>query len=122
MATLSNAVLDAALEYISSNTNKVQVVTSASAVLVSKASGITSADFGAAGDNSGSGGGRKITCLTGSDFNSLAVSSAGSASKVRLLASSTVVCTTSITSAPISLGASDEVNIGSFSVIIKDPS
>jgi len=122
MATLSNAVLDAALEYISSNTNKVQVVTSASAVLVSKASGITSADFGAAGDNSGSGGGRKITCLTGSDFNGLAVSSAGSASKVRLLASSTVVCTTSITSAPISLGASDEVNIGSFSVIIKDPS
>lgn len=121
MATLSNAVLDAALEYISSNTNKVQVVTSASAVLVSKASGITSADFGAAGDNSGSGGGRKITCLTGSDFNGLAVSSAGSASKVRLLASSTVVCTTSITSAPISLGASDEVNIGSFSVIIKDP-
>ena len=122
MATLSNDVLDAALEYISGNTNKVQVVTSASAVLVSKASGITSADFGAAGDNSGSGGGRKITCLTGSDFNGIAVSSAGSASKVRLLASSTVVCTTSITSAPISLGASDEVNIGSFSVIIKDPS
>jgi len=121
MAIIANAVFDAALNYIKNNVNKVQVVTSASAVLVSKASGITSADFGSAGDNSGSGGGRKITCLTGSDFQSLSVSTGGSAAKVRLLATSTVVVVASIASAPIALGSSDQVNIGSFSVILKDP-
>lgn len=121
MATIADSVFDAALEYISGNTNRVQVVTSASAVLVNKASGITSADFGAATNNSGSGGGRKIECLTGSDFQGLSVSSAGSASKVRLLNTSAVLVTASVTSAPIPLGASDQVNIGSFSVILKDP-
>lgn len=121
MASLANEVFDAALNYIKSNVNKVQVVTAGSAVLVAKASGITSADFGAAGDNSGSGGGRKIACLTGSDFQNLSVSSAGSATKVRLLKSSTVVVVASIASAPIALGASDQVNLGSFSVILKDP-
>lgn len=122
MATISDTVFDQALNYIKNNVNRVQVVTSASAVLVNKASGITSADFGAATNNSGSGGGRKIECLTGSDFQGLSVSSAGSASKVRLLDSSTVHIVASISSAPVALGASDQVNIGSFSVILKDPS
>lgn len=122
MATLSNAVLDAALNYIKNNTNKVQVVNASSTALVSKASSVSSADFGSSpGDNSGSGGGRKIECLTGSDFQSLAVSTGGSATSVRLLATSTVVATASIASSPVSLGSSDTVNISSFSVIIKDP-
>lgn len=121
MATIADAVFDAALNHIAGNVNKVQVVTAASAVLVEKSSGITSADFTGPADNSGSGGGRKLTCLTGSDFQGLSVTSAGSASKVRLLSTSTVKVVASIASAPIALGASDQVNIGSFSVILKDP-
>lgn len=121
MATIADAVFDAALNHIKNNVDKVQVRAAGSSVLVEKASGITSADFGAAGDNSGSGGGRKIQCLTGSDFQGLSVSSAGSASKVVLLSTSTVKVVADIASAPIALGASDQVNIGSFSVILKDP-
>jgi len=121
MALLADAVFDAALNYIRTNTNKVQIRTAGSSVLVSKASGITSADFGAAGDNSGSGLGRKVACLTGSDFQGLSVSTGGSATKVALLATSTVIAVASISSAPITLGSSDQVNIGSFSVILKDP-
>ena len=122
MATIADAVFDAALNHIAGNVDKVQIRNASSTVLVSKASGITSADFGAAGDNSGSGGGRKIECLTGSDFQGLSVSSAGSATKVLLLSGSTTKIVASIASAPVSLGASDQVNIGSFSVILKDPS
>lgn len=121
MASIGDAVFDAALDYIAGNTDKVQIRAAGSSVLVSKASGITSADFGAAGDNSGSGGGRKIECLTGSDFQSLSVSAGGSATKVVLLSSATIRVVASIASAPINLGSSDQVNIGSFSVILKDP-
>ena len=121
MASLADAVFDAALSHISGNVDKVQIRTAGSSVLVSKSSGITSADFGAAGDNSGSGGGRKMECLTGSDFQGLSVSTGGSASKVVLLSTSTVKVVASIASAPINLGSSDQVNIGSFSVILKDP-
>lgn len=122
MPSLADAVLDAALGYVKSNTNRVQVVTAASAVLVNKASGITSADFGSIGDySSGSVAGRYVTALTGSDFQGLAISSAGAATKVRLLNSSTVLAVTSIASSPKSLGASDQVNIGSFSIIVQDP-
>jgi hypothetical protein len=121
-ASIANAVFDAALTYIKSNTNKVQVVTSASAVLVSKASGITSADFGSIASNAASsGGGRKLPALTGSDFQGLAVSTPGAAYMVRLLATSAVLIVASIASAPKSLGSGDQVNIGSFSIILKDP-
>ena len=119
MATISDSVFDAALSYIKSNINRVQVVTAASAILVNKASGITSADFGSPAN--GSPGGRRIQCLTGSDFQGLSVSSAGSASKVRLLATSAVHIVASIASAPVPLGASDQVNIGSFYVQLNDP-
>jgi len=121
MASIADAVFDAALNHIKNNVDKVQIRTSASSVLVSKSSGITSADFGNAGDNSGSGGGRKITCLTGSDFQGLSVSTGGSAAKVVLLSTSTVKVVASISSAPVNLGSWDQVNIGSFSVILKDP-
>ena len=121
MASIADAVFDAALNHIKNNVNRVQVRNASSAVLVNKASGITSADFGSPANNSGAGAGRKITCLTGSDFQGLSVSSAGSASKVALLSTSAVKVIASIASAPISLGASDQVNIGSFSVILKDP-
>ena len=119
MAVIADAVFDAALNYVKSNVNKVQVVKSSSGVLVSKSSSVGSADFGAAGDYAS--GGREIDCLTGSDFQSLAVSTGGNAAKVRLLKSSVVVAVASIASAPIALGSSDKVNIGSFAIILKDP-
>ena len=121
MASIANAVFDAALEHISANGDRVQIRAAGSSVLVNKASGITSADYGAAGDNSGSGGGRKIECLTGSDFQGLSVSAGGSATKVVIMDGSTDLIEASITSAPVNLGSSDQVNIGSFSVILKDP-
>jgi len=126
MATLSNAVIDAALNYIKSNCNKAQAVTSASAVLVSTVANsvtLNAGNYGSAGDNSGSGGGRKIQCLvsSASDMKSVSVSSAGSIAKVRLLASSTVHVTASISGSPVNVGADDKVNFGTLSVIIKDP-
>ncbi len=121
MAVIADAVFDAALNYIKNNTDTVQIRKASSGVLVTKTSGITSADFGAAGDNGGGGGGRKITCLTGSDFQSLAVAAGGSATKVALISSATVRVVADIDSAPIGIGSSDTVNIGSFDVILKDP-
>lgn len=119
MALVANEVFDAALSYVKSNVNKVQVVKSSSGVLVSKASGITSADFGSPAEYAS--GGRQITCLTGSDFQGLSVSTGGSAAKVRLLKTSTVVLVADIASQPITLGGSDQVNIGSFDFVLKDP-
>lgn len=121
MAVIADAVFDAALNYIKANVDKVQVRAAGSSVLVEKASGITSADFGVAGDNGSAGAGRKIECLTGSDFQGLSVTTGGSATKVALLSSATVRVVASIASAPIALGSSDQVNIGSFFVILKDP-
>ena len=123
MATLSNAVIDAALSYISTNCNKAQIVTSASSVLVNSVT-LDASNFGAAGDNSGSGGGRKMQALvsSASDMKSISVTGSGSAAKVRLLASSTVHVVGSITSAPVALTSTDKVNLGTISIIIKDPS
>ena len=123
MATLSNSVIDAALSYISTNCNKAQVRASGSSILVNSIT-LDASNYGAAGDNSGSGGGRKMECLSSSasDMQRLTVNSAGSAAKVALLASSTVHVVASIASAPVNLGASDSVNLSTFSVIIKDPS
>jgi hypothetical protein len=127
MATIADTVFDAALNKIGSSCNKAQVVTSASAVLVDNIT-LDGSNFGAAVNNSGSGGGRKIQCLVGtssggsSDMKSISVSSAGSAHKVRLLNSSTVYVTASIASAPKALSSSDKINLSTFSVILKDPS
>lgn len=122
MATLSNNVFDAALEYIKSNCNKGQVVAAGSSILVNSIV-LNAGNYGSAAENSGSGAGRKIQALvsSASDMKSISVSSAGSATKVRLLASSTVHVVASIASAPKSLGSGDKVNLSTFSVILKDP-
>ena len=123
MATLHNNVLDAALEHISTNGTEAEVQTAASAVLVD-AIVLNAGNYGAAGDNSGSGGGRKMTCLqsSASDMQNISVNSAGSADHVAIKdASANVLVTASISSAPVSLGASDQVNLSTFDVILKDP-
>lgn len=118
----SDAVIDAALNYISTNCNKAKVLTAASAVLVDSIT-LDASNFSAAADNSTGGGGRKKNCLKSdtSDMKSISVSSAGSATKVGLYATSTLHVTADISSAPVALLSTDKVNLGAFLCIIKDP-
>ena len=120
MPLLADTVFDAALGIVD-NCNKAQVRTSGSSILINSIT-LDGSNFGAAGDNSGSGAGRKIQCLvsSASDMKAISVTSAGAAKKIALLVSSAVTVVASLTSA-VSLGASDQVNLGAFSVILKDP-
>ena len=120
MPLIANSVFDAALGIVD-NCNKAQVRTSASSILINSIT-LDGSNFGAATDNSGSGGGRKMQCLVSaaSDMKAISVTSAGAAKKIALLVSSAVTVVASLTSA-VSLGASDQVNLGTFSVILKDP-
>ena len=124
MALIHDDVFDAALSHISSNAKEAEVRNSASAVLVDAVT-LDAGNFGSPVNNSGSGAGRKIQCLQSStsDMKNISVNSAGSAAKVALLNSAGTkdLIVASISSAPISLGASDQVNLGTFSVILKDP-
>ena len=64
-----------------------------------------------------------ITCLvedTG-DMSNIAVDAAGDATKVCLLDGAAILITADITGAPITLGAADQVNLGTFDVQLKDP-
>lgn len=121
MSLIANSVFDAALDIVN-NCNKCQVRTSASSILINSIT-LDAGNYGAATDNSGSGGGRKMQCLVSdsSDMKAISVASAGAAKKIALLISSAVTIVASLTSA-VSLGASDQVNLGTFSVILKDPS
>lgn len=120
MALLHNDVFDAALTEVGTCT-EAEVQNASSAALVD-AIALTAGNFGANGDYAS--GGREKTCLVNdaSDMDGIAVNSAGSATKVALKdASAAVLVEASITGAPISLGASDEVNLGTFKVILQDP-
>lgn len=115
---IADAVFDAALGVVD-NANKCQVRKSSSGILVNSIT-LDGSNFGAIGDYAS--GGREIQCLVSksSDMKAISVSSAGAAKKVTLLLSSAVYVTASLTSA-VSLGASDQINLGTFSVILKDP-
>lgn len=121
---LHDDVIDAALDHISANAVEVEVRKASSGILVS-AEVLTAGNFGSPTNNSGSGNGRKIECLTSSasDMKSIAVDAAGAATKVALLNSAGVkiLVVADIASAPISLLSTDLVNLGTFDVIIKDP-
>ena len=119
MATLANAVYDAALNYIKSNVDQVKLLTSGSSVVLSVSSGISSGDFSGPGDGST---GRKLSCLTSSAIASQAVSAAGAINKLQLLTgASVVVVQASISGSDVSVGASDTVTVGSFKVELADP-
>jgi len=123
MATLHNNVLDAALEHISTNGVEAEVQAAGNSVLVDAIT-LDASNYSAVGDNSGSGAGRKMTCLqsSASDMKNISVNSAGSADHVAIKdGSGNVLVTASISSAPVSLGASDQVNLSTFDVILKDP-
>lgn len=122
MPVIHNDVFDAALGIVD-NSNQAQVRTSASSVLVDNIT-LNASNFGSIA--SGSSGGRKIQCLvsSASDMKAISVSSAGAAKKIAIGVSSasvfTVYVVASIASA-VSLGASDQVNLGTFSVTLSDP-
>jgi hypothetical protein len=120
MATLSDSVFDAALDFVAT-CNKAQVKDGAS-VLVNSIT-LDGSNFGAPGDNSGSGGGRKMEALSSdtSDMLSISVTGSGSADTVALLLSSAVHVVASISGSDVALTSTDKVNLGTFSVIIKDP-
>ena len=115
---LSDTVFDAALAVIKSCT-EARVVTSADSVLIA---GITLNSANYTGPAAGSPTGRQITCLVSSTSDMLAISvtSAGAAKKINLLLSSALHVTAVLTSA-VSLGASDQVNLGTFVVLLPDP-
>ena len=123
MALISDSVFDAALNYISSNAIEAEVRNSASSPLVDNIT-LDAGNFGSPVNNSGSGGGRKIQCLVSdtSDMRNISVNTAGSAQKVALLDNvPNVIVVADLTSAPVSLGGSDQINLSTFSVILKDP-
>ncbi len=124
MAVLHNNVFDAALSYIAANAIEAEVQSAGSVALVD---GIVldANNFGAPEDNSGDGGGRLISCLVDdeNDMKAIPVDSAGDATKVVLKnGAGTVLVETAILNAPRTLGATDQVNLASFNVIMKDPS
>ena len=122
MALIHNNVFDAALTYISANAVEAEVRKTSSGILVSAVT-LDGGNFGANGEYAS--GGRKIQCLvsSASDILAISVDAAGDATKVALLNASgaAVLIVASITSSPITLGASDQVNLLTFSVILKDP-
>jgi len=115
---LSDAVFDAALAVVKAST-KGQVRTSASSILINSIT-LNSANY--TGPAAGSPSGRQLTCLvsSASDMKAISVTSAGAAKKIALLTSSTVNAIAELTSA-VSLGASDQVNLGTFIVLFPDP-
>jgi len=125
---IADNIFDAALALVD-NCTSCEVRTSGSSVLVDLVTNSVTLDasnFGAAGDNSGSGGGRKMQCLvsSGSDMKAISVSTGGAAKKVAIgvsSASSIVDYVVAELSSAVSLGSSDQINLGTFSVILKDP-
>jgi hypothetical protein len=119
---LSNAVLDAALAVVSATT-KLQVVNSSSTILIDSIV-IGSANFsGSNSYSSGSTAGRNLVCLVSSASSNMAaisVTTTGAAKKLRLLNGASVECVAVMTSA-VSVLSTDQVNIGTFSVIMVDP-
>jgi len=115
---LSDTVFDAALAVVKSCT-KAEVRTSASSVLITSIT-LNSANY--TGPGAGSPSGRQITCLVSSSSDMLAISvtSAGAAKKIALMLSAATHVIAELTSA-VSLGASDQVNLGTFVVLLPDP-
>jgi len=118
MALLHNNVFDAALNVIAA-CDIVQVRAAGSSVLVAFTP-LDSGNFGSI--TSGSVDGRKIQCLVSdtSDMKNISVSTGGSATKVALIDSATVIAVASLSST-VNLGSSDSVNLSTFSVTFRDP-
>ena len=124
MPVFHDDVLDAGLDLVDDCT-ECEVRTAGSSVLVD-AIVLDAGNYGSPINNSGAGLGRKMQCLVSSanDMLAISVSSAGDAAKVVLIKSiastPTDYCVADV-SPPVTLGASDQINLGTFSAIFKDP-
>jgi hypothetical protein len=122
MTFLGDDVFDAALDFVAACTEA--NVKDGSTILVDAIT-INAGNFGSPGDwSSGSDNGRAIECLqsSASDMLSIAVTGSGSADTVALLdASAAIQVVASISGSDVALSSGDKVNLGTFSVIIKDP-
>ena len=124
MPVFHDDVLDAGLDLVDGCID-CEVRTAGSSVLVGSIV-LNASNFGSHINNSGAGLGRKMQCLVSdtSDMKAISVASAGSAAKVVLIASvastPTDYCVADV-SPPVTLGASDQINLGTFSAIFKDP-
>ena len=117
---LHDNVFNAALDYVETCT-EAEVRTAGSSVLVD---GVT-LDSGNYSQGAGSPTGRRTQCLVSaaSDMKAISVSSAGAAAKVTLLlsiASSMTPIVHADLPSTVSLGASDQVNLGTFYVQFPD--
>ena len=120
---VADAVLDAALNYIKNNANKL-TVTKTSASTYSKANAssmlayvaISSGDF--TGPNDGSSGGRKIQV---NQQASLSVSTTGTAAEVHLLDTTSTAMVYNTTCSSKSLDSTDKVTVPAWTITINDP-
>ena len=122
--TIANAVFDAALGIIDNSTH-CEVRTSADSVLVSLDNNSVTLDAGNFTIASGATG-RKITCLesSASDMQLINVSTTGAAERIAIgisSASSIVDYVVTELSSAVSITSADQINLGSFSVTLADP-
>ena len=115
---ISDTVFDEALSYIKTCT-ACQVRTVADAVLVTTPA-LNAGNY--TGPGAGSPSGRQLTCLVSStsDMKAISVTSAGAAKRVALRIGAVDHVVAELTSA-VTLGASDQINLGSFVVLFPDP-
>ena len=122
MATLSDAVFKAALDYIKSNADQV-IVYDGSVVIKSDAipSNLDASNFGAIGDYASGGRQMQVLVSKSSDMQNIGSLSAGSSiDNIRIVDSAdAVIVKASVSSTNV--GASDAINLGTFYVIFKDP-
>ena len=125
MALIHNDVFDAALTEVATATEVELQNASGTAIVDSVV--LDGSNYGAIGDNGGAGGGRKRQCLVSSGSDMLAISvtaaSGGTITKAALKdGSGAVLIVADVSGSGVVVGGSDQVNIGTFSVILKDPS
>lgn len=124
-ATIHDNVFDAALNYIKTNGVVAEVREADETVLATLV--LDTGNYTGPSDNGGAGGGRKLVCLVndGGDTQNIEVESpGGDATKVVITDDDSVpniLVSTDITDSPKALGADDQVNLGTFEVILKDP-
>ena len=131
MALIHANVFDAALNHVKTNADTVEVrdPSTSSAVLATKGSLGADNWTGPSAYSSASVSGRNLTALVShsSDMKSISVAGSGGNARTVALVDTTpstgaTLIVASISSPPVALGGSDKVNLGTFSIILKDPS
>ena len=118
---IDDTVFNAALDLIETADNA-QVRTSGSSVLVDCQVNSVTLDSGNFTQGPGSPSGRRTQCLVSaaSDMKAISVSAGGAANQVALLDSASTVLAMADLPAPVSLGSSDQVNLGPFYIQFPD--